>query len=72
MRLEAAVPYAGSLVLHAVILALFAIGASFVRQPEIVQPLPVEAVVVDQQVIEALTRERREADLQARALAARR
>jgi len=64
-------PYGWSLALHGVVVLLLVLGASF-DSPEVVQPLPIEAVVVDQSVIEALALERRIDDQRSREAAARR
>jgi colicin import membrane protein len=52
-------PYAWSVALHATVVLLLVAGATFTR-PEFVEPLPIEAVMVDDSVIEALTREKRQ------------
>jgi colicin import membrane protein len=64
-------PYGWSLALHGAVVLLLVVGASF-NAPEVTQPLPIEAVVVDQSVIEALALERRIDDQRSREAAARR
>ena len=64
-------PYGWSLALHGVVVLLLVVGASF-NPPEVIQPMQIEAVVVDQSVIEALALERRIDDQRSRESAARR
>lgn len=50
-------PYAWSLLLHAVI-ALLLVGGALFSAPDVVQPLPIQAVIVDQAILEAARQSR--------------
>lgn len=57
-------PIGWSIALHAVIAGFLYLGLTLPRQEVQLMPLPIEAVVVDQAVIQAATRQRREDDRQ--------
>lgn len=65
-----AVPYAWSLALHAAVVAGFMALAAR-PQPDAVMPLPIEAIVIDSAVLEALDEVRREDEARARQAAER-
>lgn len=70
-------PYAWSLLLHAGVVLLL-VGGTFFTAREVVQPMPIQAVVMDQAILEAVrgarlesTRRRQDAELRGRADAER-